>query len=50
MDIIAEVSGHVDINDEEESDDKEQPTDFISKLAFKKVMNAITVLEDYSLL
>ena len=50
VDIIAEVSGHVDINDEEESDDKEQPTDFISKLAFKKVMNAITVLEDYSLL
>ena len=48
-DIIAEVSGHVDIDDEEESDDEEQPTDCISKPAFKDVMNTITVLEDYSL-
>ena len=48
-DIIAEVSGHVDIDDEEESNDKGQPTDCILKPAFKDVMNAITVLEDYSL-
>ena len=47
---MAEVSGHVDINDEKESDDEEQPTDCISKPAFMDVMNAITVLEDYSLL
>ena len=47
-DIIAEVSGHVDIDYEEESDGEEQPTG-ISKPAFKDVMNAITVLEDYSL-
>ena len=47
--IIAEVSGHVDIDDEEEFDDEEQPTDCISKPAFKDVMNTITVLEDYSL-
>ena len=26
-DMIAEISKHVDINDEEESDDEEQPTD-----------------------
>ena len=48
-DIIVGVSGHVDINDEEESDDEEQPTDCISKPAFKDVMNVINVLEDYSL-
>ena len=42
--IIAEISGHVDIDD-----DEEQPTDCISKPAFKDVMNTITVLEDYSL-
>ena len=47
--IIAEVSGHVDIDDEEEFDDEEQPTDCISKPAFKDVMNTITVLEDYRL-
>ena len=45
--IIAEVSGHVDINDEEESDDEEQPTDCM--LSLKDTMNATTVLEDYSL-
>ena len=48
-DIIVGVSGHADIDDEEESDDEEQPTDCISKPAFKDVMNDITVLEDYSL-
>ena len=48
-DIIAEASGHLDIDDEEESNDEEQPTDCISKPVFKDVMNAITVLEDYSL-
>ena len=48
-DIIAEVSGHVDIDDKEESDDEEQPTDCISKPVFKVVINAITVLEEYSL-
>ena len=47
-DIIAEVSGHVDIDDEE-SDDEEQPTDCTSKPPFKDAMNAFTVLEDYSL-
>ena len=47
-DIIAEVSGHADIDYEEESDGEEQPTG-ISKPAFKDVMNAITVLEDYTL-
>ena len=31
------------------TDDEEQPTDCISKPVFKVVMNAITVLEDYSL-
>ena len=41
---IAEVSGHADVNDKEESDDKEQPTDCISKPDFKDVMNAISVL------
>ena len=48
-DIIVGVSEHVDINDEEESDDEEQSTDCISKSAFKDVMNVINVLEDYSL-
>ena len=48
-DIIAEVFGHVDIDDEEESDDEAQPAGCISKPAFKDVMNAITILEDYSL-
>ena len=48
-DIIVGVSGHADIDDEEESDDEEQPTDCISKPPFKDVMNVITVLEDYSL-
>ena len=37
-DIIAEVFGHVDINGQEESNDEEQPTDCISKPAFKEVM------------
>ena len=46
MNIIAEVSGHVDIDDEEEPNDEEQPTDCISKPVFKDVMNAIAVLED----
>ena len=36
--IIAVVSGHVDIDDQEESNDEEQPTDCISKPAFKEVM------------
>ena len=35
VDIIAEVYGHVDIDDEGESNDEEQPTDCISKPAFK---------------
>ena len=46
-DIIAEVSGHLDIDNEEESNDEEQPTECISKPAIKDVMNAITVLKDY---
>ena len=45
-DISAELFGHVDINDEEESNDEEQPTDCILKPAFRDIMNAITVLED----
>ena len=48
-DIITEVSGHVDIDSKEESDDEGQPTGCVSKPAFKDVMNAITFLEDYSL-
>ena len=43
--IIAEVSGYVNINDQEEFNDEEQPTGCISKPVFKNVMNAITVLE-----
>ena len=31
-DIIAEASGRVDIDDEEESDDEEQPTNFETSL------------------
>ena len=42
------VYEHADNDDEEESDDEEQLL-FISKPAFKDVMNAITVLEDYIL-
>ena len=45
----AEVSGHADIDNEEDSDDEEQPTDCILKPGFKDVMNAISILEDYSL-
>ena len=45
-DIIAEVSGNVDIDDEEESANEEQPNDCISKPALKDVINSITVLED----
>ena len=46
--IIAEISGHVDIDDEVKFDDEEQPTDCTLKLVLKDVMNAITVLEEYS--
>ena len=46
---VAEVSGHVDIGDEEEFHDKEQPNDCTSKPACKDVMNAIAVFEHYSL-
>ena len=42
-DIIVEVSGH------NEYDNEGQPTDCIWKRAFKDVINAITILEDYSL-
>ena len=45
-DIIAEVFGHAGVDDEEESDDEEQPTDCVSKSAFNDVMNVITVLKD----
>ena len=48
-DIIAEISGHVDTDEEEESVDEEQPTDCISKPLFKDVMDTVTILEDYSL-
>ena len=48
-DIIAEVSGHADIDNEEESSDEEQPSDCTSKSVFKDVMNTITVREQYSL-
>ena len=36
-DIIAKVSGHVNIDAEEESDDEEQPIDCIFKPTFKKM-------------
>ena len=39
------VIAEVDIDDEEESDDEEQSNDCISKLAFKDIMNVITVLK-----
>ena len=49
-DIIAEVSGHFD-TDDHEFDDEEQPIDWlITEPAFKDIMNAITDLEDYSLI
>ena len=37
-DILAEVSGHADIDNEEQFQDEEQPTDCISKPAFKDVV------------
>ena len=42
-DIIVDVSGH------NEYDNEGQPTDCIWKRAFKDVINAITILDDYSL-
>ena len=47
--ITADVSGHTVISYEEESNDEKQLAGSIWKPAFKGVMNAITVLEEYSL-
>ena len=47
--ITADFSGHTVINYEEESNDEKQLAGSIWKPAFKGVMNAITVLEKYSL-
>ena len=47
---IPEVSRHADIDDVEESNHEEQPTDCISKPVFKDVINTIAFLGDYSLL
>ena len=48
--MIANISVHFAIKDQEESDDKEQPTVCILKPTFKEVINTNTFLEDYSLL
>ena len=49
-DIIAEVSGSVDYKDSSEDDDfdNEEPTELLTKPDFKDAMNAISILEDYS--
>ena len=44
-DIIAEVSGYVDIDNEEEWDDEEQLADCISKQALTDVINATPFLK-----
>ena len=50
-DIIAEVSGSVDCKDSSEDDDfdNEEPTELLTKPDFKDAMNAISILEDYSI-
>lgn len=50
-DIIAEVSGSVDYKDSSEDDDfdNEEPTELLTKPDFKDAMNAISILEDYSI-
>ena len=49
-DIIAEVSGCVDCNDSEDDDsDNEEPTELLAKPDFKDAMNAISILEEYSI-
>lgn len=50
-DIIAEVSGSVDYKDSSEDDDfdNEEPTELLKKPDFKDAMNAISILEDYSI-
>ena len=49
-DIIAKVTGRAhDADDEEDSDNEEQPTEFLTKPSFNDVMNSITILEDYNL-
>ena len=50
-DIIAEVSGSVDYKDSSEDDDfdNEGPTELLTKPDFKDAMNAISILEDYSI-
>ena len=44
-DIIAEISGH----DAEEESDEEEVSDYVTKLSFNDAMDAITLLENYSL-
>ena len=48
-DIIVEVSGNVDCEDSEDDDfDNEEPTELLTKPDFKDAMNAISILEEYS--
>ena len=47
-DIIAEISGHDAVDAEEESDE-EEVSDYVTKPSFNDAMDAITLLENYSL-
>ena len=48
VDIIAEISGHDAVDTEEESDE-EEVSDYVTKPSFNDAMDAITLLENYSL-
>ena len=47
-DIIAEISGHDAVDAEEESDE-EEVSDYVTKPSFNDAMDAITLIENYSL-
>ena len=47
-DIIAEISAHGAVDAEEESDE-EEVSDYVTKPSFNDAMDAITLLENYSL-
>ena len=47
-DIIAEISGHDAVDAEEESDE-EEVSDYVTKPSLNDAMDAITLLENYSL-
>ena len=47
-DIIAEISGH-DAADAEEESDEEEVSNYVTKPSFNDAMDAITLLENYSL-